>query len=263
MNLSVIKKYFNIIITIIKISIVRDTTFRVNFFNGILIVLTWQIETFLLTFFFIGKFKSIAGWSSEDLLLLLFTMRAINGLMHFFFYPSLSNLPNLIGTGDLDFLLTRPINKLFISSVRHFGFHNFIDFLFNFVMMLIFIPEFEVIKLIIFFTLFLMGVLLQYFIWLGLDTIAFHSGTLYGLFDIFTSLRSKSRFPLDSYNGINILFMFLILPFLLITSIPVSILINKYSINLIIFYILIFLLIGTGVLIFWKYSLRRYSSASS
>lgn len=122
-----VTKYLNITKVYLRVGIVRLLEYRVNMLGYFLINILWQAQTVALTLLFVDRFQSIAGWGRYELLILSFTWGIIIALTSFVFFQSMSPLPNDIGNGNLDYLLTKPGNKLFLISIRGFGLNNLIS----------------------------------------------------------------------------------------------------------------------------------------
>jgi ABC-2 type transport system permease protein len=72
---------------------------------------------------------SIAGWERGEVLLLVATLFFIDGLRYFFFYHNLKNLPSDVTEGNLDLILTKPVDSQFWFSLRRLNFEEITLFL--------------------------------------------------------------------------------------------------------------------------------------
>ena len=256
-------KYLKIIKTVAIFSIIKDLQFRINFFFGILVTLVWQFYTLIIAYALINKFKVIGNWDRDDLLILIFTWRMINGFVHFFFYFPLNSLPLRIKSGSFDFVLCKPVNSLFLASIQYFGLNNLIDGLINFTIIIFLIQSVSLLNFGTFLIFSFLGIFLQFFIWIMIITITFHTEAMDGSFDLFSELRSEAKMPYEAYKGINFVLFSFILPFIFATSVPASFLVSKSNTTHTIGYLIVFICISTFVLLFWKSSIKKYSGASS
>ena len=143
------------------------------------------------------------------------------------------------------------------------GLNNLVDGLLNVILVFVFARVVTIPTVIFFIALCVIGIMLEYFIWLAIVTIAFHTSKLEGAFSIFSVIRSRAKVPKDAYNGLNVILLGLIIPFLFAFTVPASVLAGKELGNNLIWYIIVFIIIGVASLTFWNFSIKKYASASS
>lgn len=254
-----IRKYFKIILSVFKLSLIRTLSFRTDLVFGILVTLVWQAETLSSIFVLVNKYDSIADWSQKDLLILVLVWRLTNAIVHFLFYFSLNHLPLKISSGSLDCLLTKPVNEIFICSLESFSFNNLIDGLINLTLIIIIIPQFSFANLFSFLFLLIISILVQYLIWLSIVILAFYTNKLNGTFSLFSSIRISGRYPLNSFSSSRIL-RILTFPFLIISTVPASVLLSKAKNHQLILYTITVVVILLLTIIFWNRSVKKYVS---
>lgn len=241
----------------------RMVSFRANFLGGFLITVGWQALTLASMHFLTSYLGEIGGWSREELFVLIGTGGGIWGILMFLFWPSLTSLPRKINDGSLDFLLTKPINQIFLASMNYFGFHNIINGLSYFTLALVLVSNVSFSNILLYILFCIIGLLIQYFIWLIIVTLTFHVGRLDGTFSLFAVLASVREYPISSYKGINVLLLILIFPLILVAQVPAEILLNKSEFQHIFMFFGSFVVLGVVSITFWNFSIKRYTSASS
>jgi len=59
---------------------------------------------------------SIAGWSQTAILLLFGTFRIVKGVLYFFAEDNIATIPALVRSGEMDFVLLKPVSARFLLS---------------------------------------------------------------------------------------------------------------------------------------------------
>jgi ABC-2 type transport system permease protein len=108
-----------------------------------------------------------------------------------------------------------------------------------------------------------MGFLFTYSVWFLIATISFWIERLNNLNDILPSLRRLSQVPRSVYTGISSVAFCLILPVVLVTSVPAEILLGKSSNSWSLYFVLISLFMFWLSRKFFFFSIKKYSSAGS
>ena len=97
----------------------RELAFRANFFAWVVVELAW----FVLQLAFVGvvyqHVESVAGWSRQEMIVLVATNQLIQQIFTAFLMPGLVKLPELVRDGKLDFVLLKPAPPQFLISTSH------------------------------------------------------------------------------------------------------------------------------------------------
>ena len=99
--------------------LVRELSFRVNFFARIATNVGWL---FLMVLFFqliYGNTERVGDWGRWQYLFFMGTGMILNGVLETVFVGNCSNMAELIRTGDLDLHLARPVDEQFLLSCRN------------------------------------------------------------------------------------------------------------------------------------------------
>jgi ABC-2 type transport system permease protein len=121
-------RYGRIFLSFARNCLVREMTFRANFLIRIISDLLWL--SLLLVFFsviFLRMTDNIAGWSKYQALVLLGTHYLIIKICDAFFLPNFSEFSEQIRTGELDFILAKPVSTQFIVSLRKMDFSGVVN----------------------------------------------------------------------------------------------------------------------------------------
>lgn len=236
-------------------------------FRAIPTILNLSINLLVVGFIF-SRINEIAGWSKEELFLLLGTYNIVWGLFFGLFIQNIAKINGYISRGDLDLFLTKPIDSQFYLS-----FINSIDFgegattilgIFLVVRAIgILDLNLNPLQIVTYLAIILSAVGCAYALWFISVTTSFWVGRLYGLHEAFLSFFEVNKYPVDIFNGMikNIFFFFL--PIGMMVTFPSKLLLNKLDPILIVWSLgcgLIFLTISH---VFWNFALKHYTSASS
>jgi ABC-2 type transport system permease protein len=99
--------------------------YRLAFVMDLMIQMVTVATNVLLYWVVFSKFKAINGWTLEQVLFMYFLGMLSYGLSGFFFNLQMGWLSNVIGKGEFDIILTKPINPLFHVVSRQFDFPAF------------------------------------------------------------------------------------------------------------------------------------------
>src|SRR5437588_2226157 len=96
----------------------RELAFRGNFLVKVSVEVLWLgiLVAFYRTVF--ARTQAVAGWSEDQYFFFVGCFFALNGLIETFFLENCNDFAELVRTGDLDFLLLRPIDEQFLITCR-------------------------------------------------------------------------------------------------------------------------------------------------
>ena len=241
--------------------------FRSNFFLWFILQVVWVIIQAGMIGLYFNFTDNISGWTKPQVFLLIGLFRVIEGIYHVFFHMNLMNFPENISSGNLDFYLTRPVNSQFLVTTRYHS-PDEIGTLFTGMGLVWYALiqlkySLSVILLVKLLVLVAFGLLALYSVMLILSSLAFIFTRMTALFSIWVVVSKTLRVPINVLTRDSIIGNTLLLPLLIIVTIPSQIILTRSDIS--VFIIEIFSSIAMFILatkIFYL-CLRRYSSASS
>lgn len=98
--------------------------FRANFWANVLTNVGWLLSLVLFLKLIYLNTRSVAGWSEAEMFLLVGTYSTVRGITDTLFSKNLSDLPNQIRLGTMDFTLLKPVNSQFFVSLRFVALEN-------------------------------------------------------------------------------------------------------------------------------------------
>jgi ABC-2 type transport system permease protein len=222
-----------------KNSVAREMGFKSNFILWIIVELLWF--ALQLTFFNViySHTDNIAGWSRWEVVLLVGVSHFIQQIFQAFFLTNCVQLSELVRTGKLDFLLLLPANTRFQT-----------------------VPSGA--QILGFIALIICGILIHYSLMMILASTAFYTVRAQGIVWGYYNMFNLARMPETVFRGaFKIVFTF-ILPVTLVSNVPAKTLTARMTtpgqITLLIAMTAGWFLISELI---WRFSIRRYTSASS
>ena len=116
-----ITTYWRVFVTFARNSLVRDMTFRGNFIIDTISSLAWAVLNVVFyqqIFRFTPSLGQQTGWEKYQFFAFFSTGLIINALVQMLFMTNIDELTDLIRTGELDFLLLKPIDTQFLVSLK-------------------------------------------------------------------------------------------------------------------------------------------------
>ena len=279
--------YSGVFYMFLRNSLVRDLSFRSNFWIECVSSLSWVIMNlgfYLLIFSYTNSIGENTGWGKWEFFVFLATTLLVNSLVQMFFMPNIQEFSELIRTGKLDFALLKPIDTQFLVSFEKVNWPSTANFLFGLLLMGISLfqlthrPEnpiqLNAMMVVTFIIFVLCGVAILYSLMIVLAASSIWLGRNTSLYDFWFYITSFSRYPMEIYNAgtlgmsLQLIFTFVI-PILIVVNVPARIMAKPFGVSETQMWALpVYMLVATTLsLLFsrwvFKASLRSYRSASS
>ena len=263
------RRYLEIYGIMLRNSLIREMSFKANFVLWMVVEVLWFVGQIFFFGIIFGQVDRIGDWSKWEVVLLLGTHQTIAQLFQAFFFMNISNIPELVRTGKLDSMLALPIDSQFAASTKQFGLDSVLNAMLGAVVVVVALAQLHIVPTAFLVVLYLValvfGVAIHYSIMLTLAAISFWivraQGLVYGYFNFL----QIARYP-DAIFPRAFRFVFgWIVPVIIVANIPARLLVKPLGQP---GWLMLHLLIAaTGALllsrIFWRFALKRYSSASS
>lgn len=259
-------RYVKIWKAFLLISLKESLAYRVNFFLGNLVAFFYQCITVLFFEITYNQVDTVVGWKREEMMLLLGSYMLVMSL-DVIFRSSLRRLPDMIHEGRFDSVLAKPISSLFYVS---FFKVNLSRIFYILGALGVTIMSWQALEIPVTFqsvgaysASILLGGFFLYLFSLFSVIWAFHTTRLSNAADLYYSVRSLARAPVDIYPGRLSLFFSLAVPLAVAATLPAESVLGRLTtfdasitnIGVLAWAIMTFS--------FWRYSIQRYSSASS
>jgi len=251
-----------------KNSVTREMSFKGNFLLWIIVELLW----FGLQLSFVGvlfrQTDTVGTWTLWQVVLLTGTSNFIQQIYQAFFLVNCTNLSELVRTGKMDFLLLLPVNTRFIVSMRQVDIPSFANAAFAVCVMFYAAGKLNLHptagQILGFAALCLIGLLVHYSLMFMLASVSFWTVRAQGIVWGYYNLFNIARMPDEAFRGVFKAVFTFALPVLLVSNVPVRVLASTLASPgpwLV--------LLGLGIVWalvsewFWRFSIRRYTSAST
>src|SRR5438445_4047594 len=111
-------RYFRLLFALVRYWFARELAFRSNFIVKISVEVLWLgiLLAFYRTIF--AKTSLVADWTETEYLFFVGCYFAMEGFIETFFLENCNEFADLVRTGDLDFLLLKPIDEQFLITCR-------------------------------------------------------------------------------------------------------------------------------------------------
>lgn len=263
-----LKRYFSIYGALWKNSVAREMSFKGNFILWIFVEFLWFGLQLALVSVIYSQTDSVGTWTKWQMVLLVGASSFIQQTYQAFFLTNCTGLSELVRTGKMDFILALPVNTRFIVSTRQVDLGAFVN-----AAIAIFVMIFAAIKLTLhptvaqlagFAALCIVGILIHYSLMFMLAAISFWTVRAQGIVWGYYNLFNIARMPDEAFHGAFRAVFTFALPILLVSNAPVRVLADKLTSPE-----MWLTLIGLGIVWavvsewFWRFSLRRYTSAST
>jgi viologen exporter family transport system permease protein len=266
-----LSRYLHLLLSLSRYALARELAFRGNFLIKVSVEAIWL---FILLAFYrtvFARTTMIAGWSEPQYMFFVGCFFALSGLIETLFLENCSEFAELVRTGDLDFLLLKPIDEQFLISCRKIDWSTGANILMGSAVMFASLNQmhwqFDLLRLMLFLVLFACGTAIAYSFMLALTSLSVWMVRNQSLLEMWWLFSSLARYPKEIFVGtwaepLGLLFTF-VLPILLVVNVPAASLVRGLDPGLI-----GFTLLATAVTVwasrrFFQHALRSYRSASS
>jgi len=262
------RRYLTIYGELWKNSVVREMGFKANFLLWIVTELLWfALQLTFITVIY-RHTDHIGDWSKWEVVLLMGASHFIQQIFQAFFLTNVTQLSELIRTGKLDFMLLLPVSTRFIISLRQVDLGGFVNAGSAVAVMVYALHQLAIVpgllEIIGFLLFVIAGILIHYSLMFLLTTVSFWTVRAQGIVWGYYSLFNIARLPDAAFRGFFKVFFTFAVPMLLVANVPAKLLVSKLRspfemILLVGMMLLCFVLSQIG----WKFSLKRYTSASA
>lgn len=241
--------------------------YRGSFLMATFMATVWVFLQVWIANVFFGFSDNILGWTKAEYLVMLGIVRIIKGFFDIFIRRNLFEFPEQITHGGLDYTLTRPVNSLFIMSLRYHVISEISTLITGTIILIYaligvsYIPD--LVSVTELFVLILCGLIAYYCVFLVFSTIAIFTTRLTAMSDVHEVVSQTMRYPTDIITQNNRWGEIFLGPFLIIATYPAKVFLHKAPGFSLFLEIILVAVLSFFTIRFWNFALRHYSSASS
>lgn len=258
------KKYWVLFWSFRKIQLMRMFEYRADFFFWMFVSLMWTGFNYFYFGMLFSQGNGIAGWSYDQMLILLSFFTMIDALTWSVYYPNMREYTAQVFNGELSKYLVLPVIPEFLITTQHATNHNIprfivgISVLITTAMKLRLSPSiFDIILITI---TFIASFFFLYSWWFILATCSFWVDKLDNINEVMPQMRSLYQIPVSIFTGITGFVFTFVIPFGLITTLPSEILLGKANYQLITYMLVASTLSVLLAIAFFRVSVKKYTS---
>ncbi len=228
--------YGRVWLTFFRNALIREAMFRANLLITVATRSVWFVLQLVLFLIIYSNVRTISDWTREEYFAFMATAMLINSLVETFFMPNCANFSELIRTGNLDFVLLKPIDPQFLVSFEKMD----LAMLNQAVLALTLLgyalvslgARIEPVNVFMYLVCVLLGVSFLYSLMLALASTAVWMGRHQGLYDFWFYITVFARYPRSIYSGsplgelLRVAFTY-VFPILLVVTVPARVLLHK------------------------------------
>ncbi len=264
-------RYLRFFGSVARYTMVREMSFRGNFLVKIAVEVIWLgiLVAFFRTLF--ASTKSVAGWDESQYLFFMGCFFAINGLIECLFLDNCNEFAELVRTGDLDFLLVKPIDEQFLVTCRRIDWGTAPNVLMGGVVMATALAgmswSFDLARVAAFCVTFACGVAMCYCFMLTLTSFSVWMVRNQSLMEMWWLFSSLARYPKEIFLGTWLqpagFILTFVVPIMLVVNVPASTMVRAFDPAMVAFTVVATALAFVASRAFFRRALRSYRSASS
>jgi ABC-2 type transport system permease protein len=264
-------RYLRMLGSLSKYALAREMSFRANFLVKMAVEALWL---FILLAFYrtvFARTSTIADWTEPQYMFFVGCFFALSGLIETLFLENCNEFAELVRTGDLDFLLLRPIDEQFLISCRKIDWSTGPNVLMGSAVMVISLANmhwsFDPVRVLVFFLMFGCGTAIAYSFMLTLTALSVWMVRNQSLMEMWWLFSSLARYPKEIFRGswaepMGFFFTFL-MPILLVVNVPSNAMVRVLDPRMVAFTLVATVASVWASRRFFQLALRSYRSASS
>jgi ABC-2 type transport system permease protein len=230
--------YLRVLMTFVRNALIREMTFRGNFLITMFTRAFWFTAQIVLFEIIFREVSNIAEWSRAEYFGFMATGMLINSIVETFFMPNCANFSELIRTGNLDFVLLKPIDTQFLVSCEKLEIANLSQTALSLALLVYAVINSggvpDATMILSYSLLVLVGVAFFYSLMISLASTSIWFGRNQGLYDFWFYITVFARYPRSIYtaqetltgNLLSTAFTYVI-PILLVVTVPARVLMDK------------------------------------
>lgn len=262
-------RYLKLYLNFVKNCFRRETIYRFNFFvNMFTVVMGYASHILFYYFVYDTGIEQISGWDRYQIYCLLATVWIVDSIFGGVFFFNLIKIPSKVKNYELDGLLTKPVNSVFMLSLRQFNFGLFSGTFFGAAFLIyslwrgnIRVSAFGILCYLI---LVMCAVILLFSILFIMVTFSLRFVRIQGLIGMYWTFMDIGKNPHSIYPMALKYGLVFIIPAIVVYNFPVQVLVGNHylrylnSVSTLILAIAITAVFLTGSVFYFRKSLRYY-----
>ncbi len=261
------KKYLSIYKTLLGTNLSALMIYRGNFYSSLFSSILFGALSILSIVLLTSKTSNIYGWKRDEIILISTVYSIVIGIFHTVLSRNFDRFSRIVNLGELDLLLTKPIDSQFSVSMWVFNYTSIARIILGVLLTWYMVQRMQLnvglVEIASFVVLTIFGIVLLYSIWFLFTTITIWFTRLSNIVDLMYFMTGFARFPKEMYQQLTEFIFLFILPLSLVVTIPTKAILNRILLGEVGELIILTLGLFIATRMFWKFALRFYTSASS
>lgn len=263
-----VSRHLYIVWTMFVMSLKTILEYRLNFILHLIYGPMYSLTLYLILRIAYARTPTLAGWNIDEGILLFFVFHFLYMTYYFFFMKGIRYLLwDGIRLGEIDFVLTKPVNPQFFISVSKPYTEQLLQWAGMGVLLLLHLHHMQlsvpVLDLLGFFVSFIGGIAIAYFVVTGYATAGFYMTKAEQIIEFFDKAADSSQYPIPIFPQSIQLLAFTLVPIAFFSYVPTQFLLGRGSLNSLIGMCILLVISMIINQVLWRRALREYSSASS
>ena len=259
------KRYFKVLRLFWSTAIAVELEYRLNFLIATITSIANLVGSLFGLFLFYRTGYTFQGWSWQEATIVLGLFTLLQGFSATFLVPNLNSIVRQVELGTLDFVLLKPISSQFWLSMKTISPWGFPDLIFGIILIVYAGTNLGLAWQNYFASLIplFFGIIILYSLWFILGATSIWFVKVYNVTEVLRGLLEAGRYPMVAYPAVYRFLFTFIVPVAFLTTVPAQAMLNRSELTWIFgAAILAAILFGFSI-IFWRFALRFYTSASS
>jgi ABC-2 type transport system permease protein len=259
------QRYLKVLSLFWRTAIAAELEYRLNFLIASVTSVANLAGSLFGLFLFYRTGYEFQGWNWQEALIVLGIFTFLQGVSATFLAPNLNRIVQQVEQGTLDFVLLKPINSQFWLSTRVVSPWGLPDLIFGIILIIyagsglnLNLSDYLFSAIPISF-----GIIILYSLWFILGATSIWFVKIYNVTEVLRGLLEAGRYPIVAYPVVYRVFFTFIVPVAFLTTVPAQAMLGRNEW----LYFMGAALLAAGIfvvsILFWRFALRFYTSASS
>src|SRR3990172_946101 len=260
-------RYLRVLGIFYKAAILTDLEYRANFVTHLLLAVLsvgWTIAG--ISVFFLHT-DAIGDWSYHEVLVVVGLFQVFIGLVDALLTPNVQDFTEHLRLGTMDFILTKPLNSQFHASLRRINVWRLADALLGVGLIVYATAQLDATpapdRIAMFILLGACAAVIMYALVVLLVPSAFWLVQLENVMELLFTFYEAGRFPVTVFPAWVRALLTFVVPIAFVTTVPASVLLGRLNVEFVLYAVGVAAILFTASVLFWRYAVRHYSSASS
>jgi ABC-2 type transport system permease protein len=259
------QRYWKILSLFWSTAIAAELEYRINFLIATFTSIANLVGSIFGLFLFYRTGYTFEGWSWSEATIVLGLFTFLQGFSATFLVPNLNRIVEQVEQGTLDFVLLKPISSQFWLSMRIVSPWGVPDLLFG-IILIVYSGSQLGLKFTNYLASFIplgFGLIILYSLWFILGATSIWFVKIYNVTEVLRGLLEAGRYPMVAYPAVYRFFFTFVVPVAFLTTVPANAMLARGEFTWMFGAAILALLLFTFSVLFWRFALRFYTSASS